>query len=188
MELSELIESVDILDYISQYTDFTEKNGEYWALSPLKDENTPSFSVRKETNSFFDFSSGIGGNVLTFIRYYDKCSMAEAVEKLKKYSGFNGKVSSRKRLAATEVAKRFAPPHNTAKKAKGTVLPDDYMERYEKRDDKVLKHKLEEKGIAYTENNTVDEMLSLGIVQVPVLSVDGELLDFQTANQWVNQH
>ena len=82
MELSELIESVDILDYISQYTDFTEKNGEYWALSPLKDENTPSFSVRKETNSFFDFSSGIGGNVLTFIRYYDKCSMAEAVEKL----------------------------------------------------------------------------------------------------------
>ena len=85
MELSELIESVDILDYISQYTDFTEKNGEYWALSPLKDENTPSFSVRKETNSFFDFSSGIGGNVLTFIRYYDKCSMAEAVEKLKKY-------------------------------------------------------------------------------------------------------
>lgn len=137
MELSELIESIDILDYISQYTDFTEKNGEYWALSPLKDENTPSFSVRKETNSFFDFSSGIGGNVLTFIRYYDKCSMAEAVEKLKKYSGFNGKVSSRKRLAATEVAKRFAPPHNTAKKAKGTVLPDDYMERYEKRDDKL---------------------------------------------------
>lgn len=137
MELSELIESVDILDYISQYTDFTEKNGEYWALSPLKDENTPSFSVRKETNSFFDFSSGIGGNVLTFIRYYDKCSMAEAVEKLKKYSGFNGKVSSKKRLAATEVAKRFAPPHSTAKKAKGTVLPDDYMERYEKRDDKL---------------------------------------------------
>lgn len=30
MELSELIESVDILDYISQFTDFTEKNGEYW--------------------------------------------------------------------------------------------------------------------------------------------------------------
>lgn len=91
MELSELIESVDILDYISQYTDFTEKNGEYWALSPLKDENTPSFSVRKETNSFFDFSSGIGGNVLTFIRYYDKCSMAEAVEKLKNTADLTAK-------------------------------------------------------------------------------------------------
>ena len=77
MELSELIESVDILEYISQYTEFTEKNGEYWALSPFKDEKTPSFSVRKETNSFYDFSSGIGGNVLTFIRYYDKCGYTD---------------------------------------------------------------------------------------------------------------
>lgn len=72
MELSELIESIDILDYISQYTEFTEKNGEYWALSPLKEENTPSFSVRKETNTFYDFSSGVGGNVLTFVRYHDR--------------------------------------------------------------------------------------------------------------------
>ena len=61
-----------------------------WALSPFKDEDTPSFSVRKETNSFYDFSSGIGGNVLTFVRYYDKCGYAEAIEKLKKFSGFDG--------------------------------------------------------------------------------------------------
>ena len=27
VELSDLIESIDILDYISQYTEFTEKNG-----------------------------------------------------------------------------------------------------------------------------------------------------------------
>lgn len=51
---------------------------------------------------------------------------------------------------------------------------------------KVLKHKLEETGIAYTENNAVDEMLSLGIAQVPVLSVDGELLDFKLAVEWTN--
>ena len=76
MELSELIESVDILEYVSQYTEFTEKNGEYWALSPFKDEKTPSFSIRKETNSFYDFSSGIGGNLLTFIRYYDIISFS----------------------------------------------------------------------------------------------------------------
>lgn len=110
MELSELIESVDILEYISQYTEFTEKNGEYWALSPFKDEKTPSFSVRKETNSFYDFSSGIGGNVLTFIRYYDKCGYAEAIEKLKNYSGVDGNVVARKKLATVEVAKRFMPP------------------------------------------------------------------------------
>lgn len=137
MDLSALIESIDILDYISQYAEFTEKNGEYWALSPLKDEATPSFSVRRETNSFYDFSSGIGGNVLTFVRYYDKCGYAEAIEKLKKFSGFDGTATFHKRLSAAEVAKRFSPPKKVPKQAKNTVLSDDYMLRYEKRPDKL---------------------------------------------------
>lgn len=137
MELSELIESIDILEYISQYTEFTEKNGEFWALSPFKDEKTPSFSIRRENNTFFDFSSGIGGNVLTFVRYYDKCGYREAIEKLKKFSGLDGGVTSHGRLAATEVAKRFAPPKKTVKQVKTTILPDDYMERYERNEDKL---------------------------------------------------
>lgn len=51
----------------------------------------------------------------------------------------------------------------------------------------VIKKKLDAKGIEYTENNDVDVMLALGISQVPVLSVDGELLSFVEANQWVNE-
>lgn len=137
MELSELIESVDILEYISQFTEFTEKNGEYWALSPLKEENTPSFSVRKEENTFYDFSSGVGGSVLTFIRYFNKCSWQEAIEKLKEYAGYKGVVAPHKKLSATEVAKRFAKPKKAPKTSKGVILSDDYMDRYEKRDDKL---------------------------------------------------
>lgn len=136
-ELTELIESIDILEYISQYTEFTEKNGEYWALSPLKEENTPSFSIRRETNTFYDFSSGIGGNVLTFVRHYDKCGYSKAIQTLKNYAGFDGKVAARKKLAATDVARRFRPPKKTVKTSKSTVLSDDYMVRYEKRADKL---------------------------------------------------
>lgn len=50
----------------------------------------------------------------------------------------------------------------------------------------VLKKKLEANAIEYQENNDVDEMIGLGISQVPVLSVDGELLSFAEANKWVN--
>ena len=53
---------------------------------------------------------------------------------------------------------------------------------------KVLKQKLDSKAIQYTENNSVEEMLALGIMQVPVLSVDGELLAFPQANEWVNHN
>lgn len=132
MELSELIESIDILDYVSQYTDFTEKNGEFWALSPLKEENTPSFSIRREEQRFYDFSSGVGGNVLTFVRFFEKCGYQEAIKKLQKYAGSNENIVSKRKLAATVTGKRFQPKKKTHKESKSTVLPDDYMERYEK--------------------------------------------------------
>lgn len=52
---------------------------------------------------------------------------------------------------------------------------------------KVLKSKLEDKGIEFVENNSVEEMTELGITQVPVLSVCGALLDFKKAVTWVNE-
>jgi len=52
---------------------------------------------------------------------------------------------------------------------------------------KVLKSKLEAKGVKYLENNSVMEMLRLGIEQVPVLKVGDELLEFSAANDWINQ-
>lgn len=51
----------------------------------------------------------------------------------------------------------------------------------------VLKKKLTGKNIEYTENNDIDVMTSLGIDQVPVLSVGGKLMDFAEANKWVNE-
>ena len=51
---------------------------------------------------------------------------------------------------------------------------------------KVIEKKLESKGIAYEKNNSVEEMLSLGITEVPVLNVYGQLLSFSEANEWIN--
>lgn len=51
---------------------------------------------------------------------------------------------------------------------------------------KVLKMKLEQKGIEYEENNSVDEMIALGMMSAPALSVDGKLMDFKEANDWIN--
>jgi glutaredoxin len=51
----------------------------------------------------------------------------------------------------------------------------------------VLKQKLDSKSISYTENDSVDDMMALGITQVPVLLVGGERLSFQQANEWINK-
>ena len=50
----------------------------------------------------------------------------------------------------------------------------------------VLKKKLDSKSIQYTVETSVDTMLSLGITQVPVLSVGVGLLSFTQANEWIN--
>lgn len=147
MELEELIESIDIVEYISQFVELEEKNGEFWGLSPFSSEKTPSFSVRKETNSFYCFSSGIGGNVFTFTKFYNKCGAREAVEILKGYAGIDGvTMKPRKKMAATIACKKYSPKRVNRKSSKVKVFPNNCMDKYEKREDKLSVW--EEEGIS----------------------------------------
>lgn len=130
MTVKELVESVDILEYISQYAEFEEKNGEYWCLSPLKEEVTPSFSVNQEQNIFYDFSTGKGGNVLNFIALYEHCSMRDAIEKLKKYAGEEILDHQRPKMSAVSFARRFVVRKKAEKASTAKILPDNYMDRY----------------------------------------------------------
>ena len=140
MELSEILASIDIVEYISQFVELEQKGDEWWGISPFTypPENTPSFSVRRESGTFFDFSSGVGGNTYTFIRFYFKCSRREAVEKLKEYAGYDGKIMIRtEKMTATKVCQKYSPPKKHEKEVKAKPLPDDVMDRYEDRPDKL---------------------------------------------------
>ena len=52
---------------------------------------------------------------------------------------------------------------------------------------KILKRKLEDKGIAYEEFSDEDEMQRMGILSVPIMSVDGRLMEFPEAIKYVNE-
>lgn len=141
MDLTELIESIDIAEYIGQYVDLEEKGGELWGLSPFQQEKTPSFSVRPETGTFYDFSSGIGGSVFTFVQYYHHLSKADVVKHLKQYANIDeNELDSpiiRQKLSATTVCKRFLAKKRHQKENKTTILSPTYMERFEDRPDKL---------------------------------------------------
>lgn len=51
----------------------------------------------------------------------------------------------------------------------------------------VLKAKMEQKGMEYTECQDVSEMERMGIQSVPVLEADGQLLTFAEAIQFINE-
>ena len=52
---------------------------------------------------------------------------------------------------------------------------------------KVLKTKLERKGIDFIEEHDINKMQDLGITSVPYLQIDdGALMNFSEANNWIN--
>lgn len=133
-----MIESIDIVEYISQFVDLEQRGEEFWGLSPFKEEKTPSFSVRPQPPCFYDYSSGIGGNVFTFTKFYFHCSTTEAVNKLKEYVGCDGEIAYRReKLDATKVCLKYKRPEHKQKQSSGIILPDDVMLKYEKRQDKL---------------------------------------------------
>lgn len=51
---------------------------------------------------------------------------------------------------------------------------------------KVLETKLKQKNIEYKEITDINEMEKLGIMSVPMLKVDDNIMDFIQANTWIN--
>lgn len=78
--MEDLIEKVDIVEYISQYVNLTLKGQEYVGLSPFTNEKTPSFFVNPDKHLWYCFSCGEGGTIIQFVRKYHKVSYEQAVK------------------------------------------------------------------------------------------------------------
>lgn len=137
LEIDELIGSINIVDFISQYVDLEKRGDEWWGLSCFKDEKTPSFSVRENPPFFYDYSSGLGGNVFNFVKYYFNCSSRTAIDILKKFSGYDGDISIAQKPQILSVMKKYASKNISQKQSSSVVLPEDYMNRFEKRESKL---------------------------------------------------
>ncbi len=149
MEASEIVAAVDMVEYLSQYMDFEQKGRELWANSCFTTEKTPSFSLDPEKRYFYDFSAGFGGNLVDFVMAHDKVTVAQAINILKRYAHIteDDDGQPRKRLSMVSIARRYGRSTRPPPKCTAKILPDNYMERFEFRTDK-LKEWYDE-GIPY---------------------------------------
>lgn len=177
MEVSEIIDMIDMVEYVSQYIDLEEKGGEFWGLSPWKEEKTPSFSIRPDAKIFCDFSSGKSGNLVDFVMAYHHKTVYEAVQILKQYAHISekdGQVTVR--LEASRVAKRYRHQEKRPPKCIAKTLPDNYMDRYEFRRDKLQ--------VWADEDITWDSMKRFGVrydafddrIVYPIRDLDGNII------------
>lgn len=77
----------DIESVISSYVTLKRAGSNLKGLCPFHSEKTPSFTVYPETQSFYCFGCGAGGDVISFIMRTENLDYVSAVEALAKRAG-----------------------------------------------------------------------------------------------------
>ena len=70
----------DIIDVISSYVNLKRRGRNFVGLCPFHNEKTPSFNVYLQSNSFYCFGCGVGGDIITFIEKIENLNYIEAVK------------------------------------------------------------------------------------------------------------
>ncbi len=80
--VEEIKNRIDIVEVVGDFVNLKRSGSSYKALSPFTTEKTPSFYVVPSKGIFKDFSSGKGGDAITFVMEIDGLSYVEALKYL----------------------------------------------------------------------------------------------------------
>lgn len=114
--LQELKYKTDIEDVISSYVTLKRRGSTLVGLCPFHNEKTPSFTVYPDTQSFYCFGCGAGGDAVTFVKKIENLDYLDAVKTLAQRAGlqmpqegFDDSLSKRRRriLEMNREAARF---------------------------------------------------------------------------------
>lgn len=87
--IQELQEKVDIESVISSSITLKRRGKTLVGLCPFHNEKTPSFTVYPESNSFYCFGCGAGGDVISFVRRMENLDYIEAVKSVAQTAGMS---------------------------------------------------------------------------------------------------
>ena len=96
---------IDIVDYLKKqgYEPAKIRDNDYWYLSPLRIEETPSFKVNSLVNRWYDHGIGKGGNLIDLGVLLRNCTIADFLHSL------DGNFSFHK-LKLEEILPNYCPP------------------------------------------------------------------------------
>ena len=175
--VEEVMRRNDITDVVASYVQLRHRGRTHTGLCPFHSEKTPSFVVYPETQSFYCFGCGAGGDVITFIKKINNLDYVEAVKYLGVRAGMPmpeeddkvGRLRSRVLSVNKETARFFyeqlnAPTEEAAAARaywRGRGLSDSTIRRfglgYAPNDFRALRMHLRAKGF------TEEEMLAAGV-------------------------
>lgn len=85
--IDQIFDTARVEEVIGDFVQLKKSGSSYKALSPFTDERTPSFMVSPVKQIWKDFSSGKGGNVVSFLMEHEHFTYPEALRYLAKKYG-----------------------------------------------------------------------------------------------------
>lgn len=79
-KIDEIFAAADVVEVLGDYLQMKKRGTNYFALSPFTNEKTPSFAISPSKNIWKDFSTGKGGNAVTFLMEAEGMSYVEALK------------------------------------------------------------------------------------------------------------
>jgi len=135
--IQELLSKNDIESVASSYVAFKRRGRNLVGLCPFHGEKTASFNLYPETNSFYCFGCGAGGDVITFIKRIENLDYIDAVKLLADRSGMKmpqmrqeNDQTSRLRMRILEANREAARLYHAALyRPEGKIALDYYHSR-----------------------------------------------------------
>lgn len=91
MNISEA-KQIRIVDYLRLlgHEPKNARGGQYWYLSPFREEKTPSFKVNDRLNEWYDFGAATGGDLVELGKHlYGTDSVSEVLACIERHTGTN---------------------------------------------------------------------------------------------------
>lgn len=143
--IQQLKQYSDIERIISGYVPLSRKGRNLSGLCPFHSEKTPSFFVYPQTQSFYCFGCGAGGDVITFIRRIENLEYMEAVRFLAQKCGLTVPDSQQEDERAVQRRRVLELNRETARFFHAQLMSEQGKQAYDYlirrgRDRKIIRH------------------------------------------------
>lgn len=127
-QISQINNSIPIVEYVSQYLDLDYHNGEYWAVCPFHDDLNASISFNAEKNVYKCFGCDSKGYLINFVMQYHKFPFLKAIEHILQLVNID--FEKKEHSEAMDYLHKISAKKSIVKTINRTYLKDDVMNQY----------------------------------------------------------
>src|SRR3982074_1749308 len=104
---AEVKAKVDLVKVVQEHLRLTKRNKELWGLCPFHQEDSPSFKVNPQTQTWYCFGCQRHGDVFTFVELIEKTDKRGSLEMLAERAGVELKKLSPEQKERSDSRKRL---------------------------------------------------------------------------------